>query len=116
VLEKKVGLSLLHQDVFVNAAGGVRIDEPAVDLAIVTALASSFLDKPVEPHTVLVGEVGLTGEVRAVGRMDVRVKEASKLGFSRCVLPQSNLERLRSDNIRLLGVKSLQEVFTVLFE
>ena len=117
VLEKKVGLSMLHQDIFVNAAGGVRIDEPAVDLAIATAVASSFLDKPVDPHTVLVGEVGLTGEVRAVGRMDMRVKEASKLGFSRCVLPQSNVERLRAfENMKLIGVRSLQEVLAVLVE
>ena len=117
VLEKKVGLSLLHQDIFVNAAGGVRIDEPAVDLAIVTAVASSFLDKPVDPHTVLVGEVGLTGEVRAVGRMDVRVKEASKLGFSRCVLPQSNVERVRPfEDMKLIGVRSLKEALVVLFE
>ncbi len=117
VLEKKVGLSLLHQDIFVNAAGGIRIDEPAVDLAIVTAVASSFLDKPVDSHTVLLGEVGLTGEVRAVGRMDVRIKEASKLGFSRCVLPYSNVERLRGfQDMKLIGVRLLQEVLTVLFE
>jgi len=117
VLEKKVGFSLLHQDIFVNAAGGIRIDEPAVDLAIVTAVASSFLDKPVDPRTVLVGEVGLTGEVRAVGRMDVRVKEASKLGFSRCVLPQSNVERVRAfKDMKLIGVRSLKEVLVTLFE
>jgi DNA repair protein RadA/Sms len=116
VLEKKVGLSLLHQDIFVNVAGGVRIDEPAVDLAIVTAVASSFLDKPVNPHAVLMGEVGLTGEVRAIGRMEVRLKEASKLGFSSCVLPQGNAERLRAtEDIKLIGVRSLQEVLDVLF-
>jgi DNA repair protein RadA/Sms len=117
VLEKKVGLSLLHQDIFVNAAGGVRIDEPAVDLAIVTAVASSFLDKPVDPHTAIVGEVGLTGEVRAVGRVDVRVREASKLGFGRCVLPQSNVERLRAvEDIKLIGARSVQEVLTILLQ
>ena len=117
VLEKKVGLSMLHQDIFVNAAGGVRIDEPAVDLAIATAVASSFMDKHVDPHTVLAGEVGLTGEVRAVARMDVRVKEASKLGFSRFVVPQSNFERFRDfENMTLIGVRSLKEVLKVLFD
>jgi DNA repair protein RadA/Sms len=116
VLEKKVGLSLLHQDIFVNAAGGVRIDEPAVDLAIATAIASSFQDKPVNPQTVLLGEVGLTGEVRGVGRTDVRVKEAFKLGFRRCLLPQSNVERLQTfADMEMVGVRSLQEVLKVLF-
>jgi DNA repair protein RadA/Sms len=116
VLEKKVGLSMLHQDIFVNAVGGVRIDEPAVDLAIATAVASSFLDKPVDPHTVLLGEVGLTGEVRAVSRTDIRVKEAAKLGFRRCLLPQSNAERLRAiKSIQIIGVQSVQGVLDVLF-
>jgi DNA repair protein RadA/Sms len=116
VLEKKVGLSMLHQDIFVNAVGGVRIDEPAVDLAIATAVASSFLDKPVDPHTILLGEVGLTGEVRAVSRTDIRVKEAAKLGFRRCLLPQSNAERLRAiKSIQIIGVQSVQGVLDVLF-
>ena len=116
VLEKKVGLSMLHQDIFVNAVGGVRIDEPAVDLAIATAVASSFLDKPVDPHTVLLGEVGLTGEVRAVSRTDIRVSEAAKLGFRRCLLPQSNAERLRAImSIQIIGVQSVQAVLDILF-
>ena len=117
VLEKKVGLSLLHQDIFVNAVGGVRIHEPGVDLAIATAIASSFLEKPVDPQTVLLGEVGLTGEIRAIGRTDIRVTEASKLGFRRCLLPQSNAERLPEvQSCELIGVKSLQDVFSVLFD
>jgi DNA repair protein RadA/Sms len=116
VLEKKVGLSMLHQDIFVNAVGGVRIDEPAVDLAITTAVASSFLDKPVDTHTVLLGEVGLTGEVRAVSRTDIRVKEAAKLGFRRCILPRSNAERLTAiESIEMIGVQSVQGVLDVLF-
>ena len=117
VLEKRVGLSLLHQDIFVNAVGGVRIHEPGVDLAIATAIASSFLDKPVDPQTVLLGEVGLTGEVRAIGRTDIRVTEASKLGFRRCLLPQSNVERLPTvQSCEMIGVKSLQDVLSVLFD
>jgi DNA repair protein RadA/Sms len=116
VLEKRVGLSMLHQDIFVNAVGGVRIDEPAVDLAIATAVASSFLDKPVDPYTILLGEIGLTGEVRAVSRTDIRVKEAAKLGFRRCLLPQSNAERLATiASIKILGVRSVQDVLDVLF-
>ncbi|MEJ2364121.1 MAG: DNA repair protein RadA [Deltaproteobacteria bacterium] len=116
VLEKKVGLSMLHQDIFVNAVGGVRIDEPAVDLAIATAVASSFLDRTVDPHTVLLGEIGLTGEVRAVSRTDIRVKEAAKLGFRRCLLPQSNAERLTAIKpIQIIGVQSVQGVLDVLF-
>jgi DNA repair protein RadA/Sms len=116
VLEKKVGLSLLNQDIFVNAAGGVRIEEPGVDLAIATAIASSFLDKPVHPQTVLLGEIGLTGEVRAIGRTDIRVKEAAKLGFRRCLLPRGNLERMKvAEEIELVGVRSLQEVLGVVF-
>ena len=116
VLEKKVGLSMLHQDIFVNAVGGGRIDEPAVDLAIATAVSSSFLDKTVDPHTVLLGEVGLTGEVRAVSRTDIRVKEAAKLGFRRCLLPQSNAERLTAiKSIQIVGVQSVQGVLNVLF-
>jgi DNA repair protein RadA/Sms len=117
VLEKKVGLSMLHQDIFVNAVGGVRIDEPAVDLAITTAVASSFLDKPVDTHTVLLGEVGLTGEVRAVSRTDIRVKEAAKLGFRHCILPKSNAERLTAiKSIEIIGVQSVQGVLDVLFK
>jgi DNA repair protein RadA/Sms len=116
VLEKKVGLSMLQQDIFVNAVGGVRIDEPAVDLAIATAVGSSFLDKMVDPHTVLLGEVGLTGEVRAVSRTDIRVKEAAKLGFRRCLLPQSNAERLTAiKSIQIIGVQSVQGVLDLLF-
>lgn len=116
VLEKKAGLSMLAQDIFVNAAGGVRIDEPAVDLAIAAVVASSLLDRPIDPKTVLLGEVGLTGEIRAVGQTDVRVTEAAKLGFGRCVLPKSNLKRLRDpEGIELVGAQSLQEVLRLLF-
>jgi DNA repair protein RadA/Sms len=116
VLEKKVNLSLLQQDIYVNAAGGVRIDEPAVDLAVATVVMSSLLERSVDPHTVVFGEVGLTGEVRAVGRTDVRVKEAAKLGFRRCLLPKSNVERLQTPmGIELVGVRSLQHVLRILF-
>ena len=96
VLEKKVGLSLLAQDIFVNVAGGVRLNEPAVDLGVMAALASSHLNKPVPARTILFGEVGLAGEVRAVSRPELRVKEAARLGFDRCLLPAGNLKNLES--------------------
>lgn len=116
VLEKKMGVHLIGQDVFVNVAGGVRIDEPAVDLAVVAAVASSFLDKPVNPRTLVIGEVGLAGEVRAVSQVDTRVREAAKLGFVRCILPQSSRRQLSAaDGVELLGVKSVAEAWDLLF-
>ena len=81
ILEKKVELSLAGQDIFLNVAGGVRLDEPAVDLAAIAALASSHLNRVINPKFVLFGEVGLTGEVRAVSQPELRVKEAARLGF-----------------------------------
>ena len=105
VLEKKMGLHMLGQDVFVNVAGGVRIDEPAADLGVVAAVASSFLDKPVDARTLVIGEVGLAGEVRAVSQVDARVREAMKLGFSRCILPESSRRQLPAlEGFELHGV------------
>ncbi len=116
VLEKKMGLQLVGHDIFVNVAGGVRIDEPAVDLGIIAAVASSFLDKPIPAHTLLLGEVGLAGEVRAVGQADTRVREGAKLGFSRCVLPEASLRQLPAlEGVELCGVRSLGDAWNVLF-
>ncbi|MBI3782705.1 MAG: DNA repair protein RadA [Deltaproteobacteria bacterium] len=116
VLEKKMGVHLIGQDVFVNVAGGVRLDEPAVDLGVIAAVASSFLDKPVDPHTLLIGEVGLAGEVRAVGQVETRVREAMKLGFTRCILPESSRRQLATfDDMTLEGVSSLAEAWELLF-
>ncbi|HVO23688.1 MAG TPA: DNA repair protein RadA [Candidatus Margulisiibacteriota bacterium] len=116
VLEKKMGLHLLGHDVFVNVAGGVRIDEPAVDLGVVAAVASSFLDKPVDARTLVIGEVGLAGEVRAVSQVDARVREAMKLGFSRCILPESSRRQLPVlPGVELYGVASLAQAWDLLF-
>jgi DNA repair protein RadA/Sms len=116
VLEKKMGMHLLGQDVFVNVAGGVRIDEPAADLGVIAAVASSFLDKPVDPQTLLIGEVGLAGEVRAISQADTRVREAMKLGFARCILPESSRRQLPAfDGMELLGVSSLADAWQLLF-
>lgn len=117
VLEKKVGLSLLAQDIFLNVAGGVRLDEPAVDLGVLAALASSHLNKPIPPRTILFGEVGLAGEVRAVSRPELRVKEAARLGFDRCFLPAGNLKNLETPpGIELIGVRSAAEALEGVFD
>lgn len=110
VLEKRVGLSLSGNDVFLNVAGGVRISEPAADLPVACALASSFLNRPARMDTVVFGEVGLVGEVRAVGRAGERVREAARMGFRRCLLPHANLRDLALEKgVELAGVSSLAE-------
>ena len=110
VLEKRVGLLLGNHDAYVKVAGGVRLAEPAIDLALAVALASSFRDQPPDVRTVVVGEVGLAGEVRAVSRIDQRIREAEKMGFDRMVLPQANLRSLsiRTD-LELVGVETVME-------
>ncbi len=116
VMEKKLGLHLIGQDVFMNVAGGVRLDEPAVDLAVAAAVASSFTDKAVPEGTLIVGEVGLTGEVRAVGHVDIRASEAFKMGFQRIVVPRSNLRRLdKRTRGEIIGVRSLEEALETIF-
>lgn len=119
VLEKRAGLHLLGQDIFMNVAGGVRIEEPAIDIGICACVASSFLNKPIESNIVVFGEVGLAGEIRGVSQVELRLKEAEKLGFKKCVLPKINLDRLkRSDNtntISLIGVGSIEKAIEVLF-
>ncbi len=117
VLEKKVGLNLAQQDIFVNVAGGVRVDEPAVDLGIVSAVASSFLDKPIPSKTMVIGEVGLAGEVRGIHQAEIRMKEAAKLGFKRCLLPRSNHDRIKKElgGLEMAGVGSVEEALEILF-
>ena len=116
VLEKKAGLDMYGNDIFLNIAGGMRIDEPALDLGVICALVSSLMEKPIPSTTVVCGEIGLAGEIRAIGHVDVRVREAERLGFSKFVLPQSNKERLTWEpKIELVGVSSLQELIRVLF-
>lgn len=114
VLEKKVGLHLAGQDIFLNAAGGVRLNEPAVDLAMIMAVASSHLDKVIPSHTVVLGEVGLAGEVRAITQPEQRIAEAEKLGFKTCILPAGNIKRLKKGKIILQGVASVDEAMQLL--
>jgi DNA repair protein RadA/Sms len=116
VMEKKLGMHLLGHDIFMNVAGGVRIDEPGVDLGIVSAIASSFLDQPVMEGTAVVGEVGLTGEVRAVGQIETRAGEMKKMGFTRCLVPRNNLERMAIvKGFDLIGVRNISEAMEALF-
>jgi DNA repair protein RadA/Sms len=116
VLEKKVGLHLAGQDIFLNAAGGVRLNEPAADLAMIMAVASSHLDKAIDPQTVVLGEVGLAGEVRAVTQPELRIAEAEKLGFKTCIIPSGSIKRLKKGSIKVKGVASVQDAMQLLFE
>jgi DNA repair protein RadA/Sms len=109
VLEKRVGLELLGDDVFVSVAGGLEIDEPAADLGVAAAIASSFRNRALPPHTVLFGEVGLGGEVRGAAQAALRVREAAQMGFTHCVLPARNIPDDAPTGIRLSGVHSLDE-------
>jgi DNA repair protein RadA/Sms len=116
MLEKRVGLHVLGDDVFINIAGGLEIDEPAADLGVVASIVSSFKNIPIDPHTVVFGEVGLTGEVRAATQPSVRAREAQALGFKKIVIPASNrtgLERLLG--IKVVGVRSIEEALDELF-
>jgi DNA repair protein RadA/Sms len=108
VLEKRVGLELLGDDVFVSVAGGLDVTEPAADLGVVAAVASSLRNRPVPADTVVFGEVGLAGEVRSAGQALLRVREAAQMGFKRCVLPARSVPS-GIGGIELVGVHTLTE-------
>ena len=111
VLEKRIGLRLSGCDAYLNIAGGLRISEPALDLGIIYAVLSSYKNIPVDHNTILFGEVGLAGEVRAVSHAAVRVNEAVKLGFTTCILPEVCLKNLKTDGkIRLVGIKTVNQL------
>lgn len=117
VLEKKMGYQLHNCDVFVSVAGGLKISEPAVDLGVLMAIGSSFCNRPINPETVVLGEVGLGGEVRGVPRIENRIREAIHMGFRRCVCPKRNLKGISPDlaqKISLIGVESVEEAINVL--
>ena len=110
MLEKRVGLQMLGDDVFVNIAGGLEVDEPAADLGVVAAIASSFKNVPIDPHTAVFGEIGLTGEVRGTMQAGVRAREAQALGFEKIVIPASNTSGLeRMLGVRVVGVRSVEK-------
>lgn len=110
VLEKRLGLQLGNCDAYINIAGGIRMNEPAIDLGIVLALISSYKEKPIDEKTICFGEVGLSGEVRAVSMAEQRVLEAKKLGFETCILPEVCLDGLKSiSGIKLIGVRTVKD-------
>jgi DNA repair protein RadA/Sms len=109
VLEKRVGLQLASDDVFVSVAGGLRVDEPAADLGVAAAVASSFRNRPIPARTAIFGEVGLAGEVRGAGQAALRVREAAQMGFERCVLPARNIPADPVSGIELVGVDTLED-------
>jgi DNA repair protein RadA/Sms len=116
VMEKKLGFQLMGHDIFMNVAGGVKVDEPAVDMGIISAVASSFLDRPITGGTVVLGEVGLTGEVRAISHVEIRVSEIKKMGFTRCLIPESNLKRMtRIKGIEVIGITDVAGAMEILF-
>lgn len=117
VLEKKVGLDMYGNDIFLNIAGGIRIDEPALDLGVICALASSLMERAIASTTVVCGEVGLAGEVRAISQVDMRLREAERLGFTRFIMPKSNKNRLTwRPGIEVVGVATVSELLEAVFD
>ena len=117
VLEKRAGYFFSNLDAYLNVVGGLRLDEPAADLAVAMALVSSLKDVPVSENALAFGEIGLAGEIRSVNHAQARVNEASRLGFQRCVLPYHNLKSLSDSGrlgLELIGVKSVREAFEAL--
>jgi DNA repair protein RadA/Sms len=116
VLEKRVGLHLGGMDIFVNIVGGLRISEPAIDLGIISAITSSLRDIPVSPHVFVFGEVGLSGEVRAVTQAEARLREAAMIGFKRALLPSGNAEKIKDNcGVEIIGVKTVEECLEIMF-
>lgn len=111
VLEKRMGLGLESQDIFVNVAGGIKIEDPAADLAVALAIASAFGEKNISSDTIVLGEVGLSGEVRGASQVSLRINEALKLGFKHCIIPKSNFKNLeyKKDAIEVVPVSTLKE-------
>lgn len=115
VLEKRMGLPLSGYDAYINIAGGIRMNEPAIDLGIVMAIISSYKNRPVSPGTIVFGEVGLSGEVRAVSMPEQRVAEARKLGFRTCIMPQVSKDMLKKiEGIEVIGVKSVNQAMNLI--
>ena len=109
VIEKRIGLQMADYDAYVNIAGGIKVTEPALDLALVMAFISSFKNKVINPDTIVFGEVGLAGEVRAISQAEQRVAEAKKLGFKKVIMPAVSLKTIKEDGIELIGVNNIKE-------
>jgi len=116
VLEKRAGFKLIQKDVFLNIAGGLKVNDPAIDMAVISAVLSSSLDIAIERHVCMAGEVGLSGEIRPVNRIEQRILEAEKLGFSKILIPHNNLKGFTSKvNIEIVTVRKVEEAFRQLF-
>jgi len=114
VLEKRLGIYLSTQDVYVNVVGGIKLSEPAADLGVTVAIASSFQDKTVSPNLVLIGEVGLTGEVRSVSQLEARISEVGKLGFQKCIVPGNSLRKLnQKGKLEIIGIDRVEQALAV---
>lgn len=118
VLEKRAGFKIAQKDVFLNIAGGIKVNDPAIDLAVISAILSSSVDIAIEKHMCVAGEVGLSGEIRPINRIEQRIHEAEKLGFKKMIIPDINLKsmNLTKMNIELIKVKKVEEAFRVLFK
>jgi len=115
VLDKRLGMHLGGMDIFVNIVGGLKIDEPAIDTGIIAAIASSYKNNIIGSGTFTFGEVGLSGEVRAISQAETRIKEAAKLGFSKGIVPVSSARRLEGHGVEIIGVRNVEEAIEILF-
>jgi DNA repair protein RadA/Sms len=117
VMDRRLGIHLFGHDIFLNIAGGMKVEEPGTDLGVIASIASSFRDKVIDPEMAVFGEVGLGGEVRGISQAEGRAKEAARLGFKRCLFPKQNQEKIKPiKGIELIGVRTVQEAMRVLFE
>ena len=114
VLEKRAGYYFSNFDAYINIVGGLRVDEPAIDLSIAMALISSLKDTPIDENAVVFGEIGLAGEIRAVSQAQMRINEAVRLGFNKIILPYHNLKGVYCDDAQLIGVKNIRQAFEAL--
>jgi DNA repair protein RadA/Sms len=115
VLDKRIGMHLGSMDIFINVIGGLRVDEPAVDMAIIAAITSSFKNTPVDSSSFVFGEIGLAGELRAISQPEIRIKEAEKFGLKRGIIPSGNTGTLKGSGIDIIGAKNVEEAIEVLF-
>ena len=115
ILDKRLGMQLGGMDIYVNVVGGLRIDEPAIDIAIMAAIASSFKNQPIGNGIFTFGEAGLSGELRAISQADTRIKEAAKLGFKKGIVPSGNSSRTEEQDIEIIGVKNVEDAIQILF-
>ena len=116
VMDKRIGMHISSYDVYVNVVGGLKMVEPAIDMGIFLAIASSFRNKPIDSGIVAIGEIGLSGELRSCSYLENRIAEAEKLGFKRCLIPAANLEKLKKfDKIKISAYTNIRDVINDIF-